>query len=208
MGATKRVAELLINSMQNGGTRYISVRFGNVLGSNGSVVPIFKQQIAAGGPVTVTHPEMRRYFMTIPEAAQLVLQASTMGNGGEIFVLDMGQPVKIVDLATNLILLSGFQPEKDIRIEFTGARPGEKLYEEISTLSEETLPTHHNKIYVFAGNGIPKGGMALHVERLREWCSARDKAALLMELKEIVPEYNPSAEVLKQALTAEPVAFA
>jgi FlaA1/EpsC-like NDP-sugar epimerase len=155
MGVTKRIAELLIRSLQNGGPRFVSVRFGNVLGSNGSVVPIFKKQIAAGGPVTVTHPEMRRYFMTIPEAAQLVLQASTMGKGGEIFVLDMGKPVRIVDLARQLIQLSGLKPDEDIRVEFTGLRPGEKLYEELNLMDEQTMPTRHEKIHVFAGTSLP-----------------------------------------------------
>jgi FlaA1/EpsC-like NDP-sugar epimerase len=134
MGTTKRIAELVLLALQNGRTKYVAVRFGNVLGSNGSVIPIFKKQIAAGGPITVTHPEMRRFFMTIPEACQLVLQASAIGKGGQICVLDMGQPVKIVDLARNLILLSGLKPDEDIKIEFTGMRPGEKLYEELSTL--------------------------------------------------------------------------
>ena len=129
MGATKRIAELILHALQNGGTRFVAVRFGNALGSNGSVIPIFKKQIAAGGPVTVTHPDMRRSFMTIPEACQLVLQSLAVGEGGRICVLDMGQPLKIVDLARNLILLSGLRPEQDIRIEFTGKRPGEKLYE-------------------------------------------------------------------------------
>ena len=131
-------------------TRFVAVRFGNVLGSNGSVVPIFKEQIAAGGPVTVTHPEMRRYFMTIPEAAQLVLQAFSIGKGGDVFLLDMGEPVKIIDLATNLILLSGLKPEKDIKIQFTGLRPGEKLFEELNLHTESLLPTLHAKIRRYA----------------------------------------------------------
>ena len=138
----------------------MAVRFGNVLGSNGSVIPIFKKQIAAGGPVTVTHPDMRRFFMTIPEACQLVLQAAAIGEGGQICVLDMGEPVKIVDLARNLILLSGLRPDEDIKIEFTGMRPGEKLYEELSTLLEDTVPTAHEKIRIYVGNGLPEGDMA------------------------------------------------
>jgi FlaA1/EpsC-like NDP-sugar epimerase len=197
MGVTKRVAELLIRSLQNRGTQFVSVRFGNVLGSQGSVVPSFKKQIAVGGPVTVTHPEMRRYFMTIPEAVQLVLQASTMGNGGEIFVLDMGQPVKIVDLARNLILLSGLRPDTDIKIKFTGIRPGEKLYEELSTYEEHTLPTCHEKIKIFAGNGIAER-MTSRVNALRELCETRDRRGLILELQDIVPEYTPSAEVLPE----------
>jgi FlaA1/EpsC-like NDP-sugar epimerase len=197
MGVTKRVAELLIRSLQNRGTQFISVRFGNVLGSQGSVVPSFKKQIAAGGPVTVTHPDMRRYFMTIPEAVQLVLQASTMGNGGEIFVLDMGEPVKIVDLARNLILLSGLQPDIDIQIQFTGIRPGEKLYEELSTYEEHTLPTCHEKIKIFAGNGMAER-MTSRVKALRDLCEKRDHRGLILELRDIVPEYTPSAEVLPE----------
>jgi FlaA1/EpsC-like NDP-sugar epimerase len=199
MGATKRTAELVIRSLQNGGPRYISVRFGNVLGSNGSVVPIFKEQIAAGGPVTVTHPEMRRFFMTIPEAVQLVLQASTMGKGGEIFVLDMGSPVKILDLARQLIILSGLRPDEDIRIEFSGTRPGEKLYEELRFSDEEVLPTTHNKIKVFAGTCPPQHRMAQHLARLRAACSRRDVKGVLFELKEIEPDYNPSKEILIRA---------
>jgi FlaA1/EpsC-like NDP-sugar epimerase len=147
MGATKRMAELVIRALQQeSGTQFVSVRFGNVLGSNGSVVPIFKEQIAAGGPVTVTHPEMRRFFMTIPEAAHLVLQAFSIGKGGEVFVLDMGEPVKIVDLARDLILLSGLQPDRDIKIQFTGVRPGEKLFEEVNQEDECLIPTAHAKI--------------------------------------------------------------
>jgi FlaA1/EpsC-like NDP-sugar epimerase len=209
MGATKRLAELLILSLQNGGLKYVSVRFGNVLGSNGSVIPIFKRQIAAGGPVTVTHPEMRRYFMTIPEASQLVIQASTMGHGGEIFVLDMGAPVKIVDLARNLILLSGLRPDQDIKIEFSGIRPGEKLYEELNSMEEDMLSTPHEKIKIFAGNGLPSAGMESYIEPLRDICARRDLPALLLILKEIIPDYNPSAHLLQKALhspQATPVA--
>ncbi len=154
MGATKRIAELILQTLQNGGTQYVMVRFGNVLGSSGSVIPIFKKQIAVGGPVTVTHPEMRRFFMTIPEACQLVLQAAAIGEGGQICVLDMGQPVRIADLARDLILLSGLKPDEDIEIEFTGIRPGEKLCEELSTLLENTVPSNHRKIRIYAGNGM------------------------------------------------------
>ncbi len=202
MGVSKRLAELAVNSLQNGRTRFVSVRFGNVLGSNGSVIPLFKKQIAAGGPVTVTHPSMQRYFMTIPEASQLVLQASTMGKGGEIFVLDMGAPVKIVDLARNLILLSGLRPDEDIRIEFTGVRPGEKLYEELSAFEESTVPTAHEKVKVFTGPSLTCQDMKETILALQRICAARDLAQLVLRLKEIVPEYNPSSHVL-QRIVAE-----
>jgi FlaA1/EpsC-like NDP-sugar epimerase len=200
MGATKRVAELLLLELQEGRTRYVAVRFGNVLGSNGSVIPIFKKQIAAGGPVTVTRPEMRRYFMTIPEASQLVLQASVMGHGGEIFVLDMGVPVKIVDLARNLILLSGLRPDEDIKIEFTGLRPGEKLYEELNSMDEDTLPTPCEKIKIFTGNGLPSAGMELYLEALRDICERRDVPRLVLTLKDLIPDYNPSAQLLQRVV--------
>ncbi len=203
MGATKRVAELAVNSLQNGGTRFVSVRFGNVLGSNGSVIPLFKKQIAAGGPVTVTHPEMQRYFMTIPEASQLVLQASSMGRGGEIFVLDMGKPVNIVDLARNLILLSGLRPEEDIRIKFIGIRPGEKLYEELHTFEESTLPTRHEKVKIFAGPPIDCDEMRRLLEALRQLCDGRDVPQLILQLKHMVPDYNPSSDVLRRALVEQ-----
>ena len=200
MGATKRVAELVLLALQNGRTKYVAVRFGNVLGSNGSVIPIFKKQIAAGGPITVTHPEMRRFFMTIPEACQLVLQASVIGEGGQICVLDMGHPVKIVDLARNLILLSGLKPEEDIKIKFTGMRPGEKLYEELSSLLEDTIPTVHEKIRIFVGNGIPESDMLTLLDSLRSVCETRDAGRLVVALKEIVHDYSPSTDLLKRII--------
>lgn len=204
MGATKRVAELLVNALQNGSTKYASVRFGNVLGSNGSVVPIFKKQIAAGGPITITHPEMKRYFMTIPEAAQLVLQASTMSKGGEIFVLDMGKQVRIVDLAINLILLSGLRPQDDIVLQFTGLRPGEKLCEELCCADESTLPTFHEKILIYSGPGVPADEMHRRLNSIRVNCTARDARKLFMELKRAVPDYNPSGDLLGSLLFCDP----
>ncbi len=208
MGASKRIAELIVRSLQNGSGKYVSVRFGNVLGSNGSVVPIFKRQIAAGGPITITHPDMKRYFMTIPEASQLVLQSSTMGKGGEIFVLDMGEPVRILDLARNLILLSGLRPDEDIKIKFTGARPGEKLFEELNLGEEDMLPTYHEKIKIFAGCCVPWSAMELYLARLRYVCNFRNFNELLLTLKEIVPDYNPSMSLLQRALTQTPHARA
>ncbi len=196
MGASKRLAELVLLALQNGRTKFVAVRFCNVLHSNGSVIPIFKKQIAAGGPITVTHPDMRRYFMTIPEAGQLVLQALAVGKGGQICVLDMGQPVKIVDLAKKLILLSGLRPEEDIGIEFTGIRPGEKLNEELSTLLEDTVPTKNEKIRIFVGNGAPKEDMRTWLEALREICESRDTGRLVAALKEFVLDYNPSDHLL------------
>jgi FlaA1/EpsC-like NDP-sugar epimerase len=201
MGATKRLAELVCQmaGQHRGGTRFMAVRFGNVLGSNGSVIPRFRQQIAAGGPVTVTHPEMRRFFMTIPEAAQLVLQAAAMGSGGEIFVLDMGQQIRIVDLARKMVLLSGLRPDRDIRIVFSGIRPGEKLYEEISALEEGTVPTPHSQIRVFAGPPVDAARMQAALRELRRSTDTRNARAIVLCLKDFVEGYNPSAEILKQA---------
>lgn len=203
MGLTKRVAELVVKSLQNGSTVYVSVRFGNVLGSNGSVVPIFKEQIAAGGPVTVTHPEMRRYFMTIPEAVQLVLQASQMGHGGEVFVLDMGQQVRIADLARNLILLSGLRPGEDVQIQYTGVRPGEKLYEELKSDDEHTVATPHEKIRIFAGDSAQIPDLVAFVDRISSLCANRDYSVLLV-MKDLVPEYNPSSHILRDAIIEHP----
>jgi FlaA1/EpsC-like NDP-sugar epimerase len=190
MGTTKRLAEMVCQSLQRAdSTRFVMVRFGNVLGSTGSVIPKFREQIAHGGPVTVTHPEITRYFMSIPEAAQLVLQAGLMGGGGEIFVLDMGEPVKIVDLAKQLIRLSGMT-EDDIRIEFTGLRPGEKLYEELLADNEHTLPTPHAKLRIARANAVD----AQWLEKLLEWVErgdGRDDAAVKRALTQWVPEYKP-----------------
>ncbi len=204
MGATKRIAELVISALQKQGkTRFIAVRFGNVLGSNGSVVPIFKEQIAAGGPVTITHPEMRRYFMTIPEATQLVLQAFSIGKGGEVFVLDMGEPVRIVDLARNLVLLSGLRPDRDIKFEFTGLRPGEKLFEELNLQNEQFMPTAHRKILSYL-SPFSADLKVMHValEELRQISERKDVARLILYLKELIPDYNPGSPLLKLALSA------
>jgi len=205
MGLTKRVAELIVSSMPTPGegsaTKCVSVRFGNVLGSNGSVVPLFKQQIAAGGPVTVTHPDMRRYFMTIREAVQLVLQASTMGKGSEIFVLDMGEPVTIVSLARNMIRLSGHQPDVDIEIRFTGLRPGEKLFEELALEGESHLPTYHNKIKIFCGARREANPMEMWIADLERLIRERAESAIVAHLKSLVPEYQPMGQ-WKEALSA------
>ena len=190
MGATKRMAELLCQALQGVGvTRFVVVRFGNVLGSTGSVIPRFREQIAAGGPVTVTHPEITRYFMSIPEAVQLVMQAGLMSGGGEIVVLDMGEPVKIADLARDMIRLSGFS-ENDIRITYTGLRPGEKLYEEVLAADENSLPTPHPKLRIAKARPAPPD----FLQEMTSWLarpSVADDADVRAELAQWVPEYQP-----------------
>ena len=193
MGATKRLSEQVCQSLQNGGgTRFVTVRFGNVLGSTGSVIPKFREQIARGGPVTVTHPEITRYFMSIPEAAQLVLQAGLMGKGGEIFVLEMGEPVRIADLARDMIRLSGFS-EDDVRIEFTGLRPGEKLYEELLSDSESTLPTPHPKLRIARADGAAGETWLAEVEAWASRSLCPSDEEVRRELARRVPEYRPAA---------------
>jgi len=194
MGATKRVAELFVESM-NGTqvTRFVAVRFGNVFSSSGSAIPIFQAQIAAGGPVTVTHPDVRRYFMSIPEAAQLILQAGAMGEGGEIFILDMGDPIRIVDMARDLIRLHGLEPDKDIAIEFTGLRPGEKLHEELITAGEGIVPTGHEKIMVLRGKTLDAAALLAKIEALLAIARQGDDEAIRRKLQDIVPEYVPAS---------------
>jgi FlaA1/EpsC-like NDP-sugar epimerase len=196
MGASKRVAELLVqgqNECDLSGTKFMTVRFGNVVGSVGSVVPLFKKQIERGGPVTVTHPEMTRFFMTIPEACQLILQAGAMGEGGETFILDMGLPVKIVDMARDLIRLSGFEPDVDIKIEYIGLRPGERLYEELRTQGEGILATSHEKIMVVKGVSCDQGRLNGVIDELARLAYEQDAAGIKTKLREIVEDYKPAA---------------
>ena len=191
MGATKRVAEMIIRSLDRlSQTRFVVVRFGNVLGSRGSVIPTFKKQIAKGGPVTVTHPEMVRYFMTIPEASQLVIQAGAMARGGETFILDMGKPVKIVDLARDLIRLSGFEVDVDMKLEFTGMRPGEKLYEELLTADEGTTSTKHERIFVAKPSVVDVKRIEGLVQLIRERGSRLTRQEIVEELGRIVPGFS------------------
>jgi FlaA1/EpsC-like NDP-sugar epimerase len=188
MGTTKRVAELIVQGLSGGTTKFISVRFGNVIGSSGSVIPIFKKQIAEGGPITVTHPEVARYFMSISEAVQLVLTAGGMGQGGEIFLLDMGEPMKIVDLAKKMINFSGLTPQKDIDIVFTGLRPGEKLQEELFWQGEGVVPTENKKITMLKPNGRNFKLLLDRIGRLEQCERCNDVKGIFASLKEIVPE--------------------
>jgi FlaA1/EpsC-like NDP-sugar epimerase len=204
MGASKRVAELVMQCRQGNGTRFMAVRFGNVVGSSGSVIPLFRRQIEMGGPVTVTHPEVKRFFMTIPEAAQMILQAGTMGNSNEIFILRMGTPVKIADMARDLIRLSGKEPDVDIKIVYTGLREGEKLYEELITVGEDIQPTVHRKVMVLRSNDFFDGikdpqearkKLYDKIEELKESAGRYDAMSIKMKLHEIVHEYTPQKNV-------------
>jgi FlaA1/EpsC-like NDP-sugar epimerase len=220
MGASKRLAEIYTQSLstdpdtqqdqsdsrlgssgadETASTRFITTRFGNVLGSNGSVLPLFRKQIADGGPITVTHPDITRYFMTIPEACSLVLEAGVMGTGGEIFVFDMGKSVRIVDVARKMIQLSGLEVDNDIRIEYTGLRPGEKLYEELLASAENTLPTHHPKIMRAQVRRYPLGEVGANMKELKRLLFASDEATVVARMKVMVPEFvsnNSPFEVL------------
>ena len=190
MGASKRICEMIIQIFsQVSQTEYAAVRFGNVLGSNGSVIPIFRQQIKNGGPVTVTHPEIIRYFMTIPEAVNLVLQCGAYAKGGEIFILDMGEPVKILDLAKKMIRLSGHVPGEDIKIEFTGLRPGEKLYEELLISEDNLVETENDRIFVAHMSEIDVAEMSRKISTLIAHAYEEDRN-IREEIKEIVPEYK------------------
>lgn len=205
MGASKRIAEIYVQSlfrklqMENSNcTKFITTRFGNVLGSNGSVIPYFQKQIAAGGPVTVTHPNIIRYFMTIPEACCLVMEASTLGNGGEIFIFDMGQPVKILDLARNMIRLAGYAPEKDIPIVFTGLRPGEKLYEELLNQKETTLPTNNKKIMIARVREFDFDVISKQIDTLIETSYSDKPFTIVKQMKQLVPEYISNNSIYEQ----------
>lgn len=196
MGATKRMCEMIVQAFNKvSDTEYVAVRFGNVLGSNGSVIPLFKKQIAAGGPVTLTHKEITRYFMTIPEASQLVLQAGAYAQGGEIFVLDMGKPVKIYDLAENLIKLSGYEPHKDIKIEVTGLRPGEKLYEELLMNAEGLTETKHEKIFIGKPGDFEISDIARKTDDLLKYATKGSKVRLKKQLKSVVDTFKEPDEV-------------
>ena len=197
MGASKRASEMYVQSLNYNlqlkdrcATKFITTRFGNVLGSNGSVVPLFKKQIEEGGPVTITHPDIIRYFMTIPEACQLVLEAGAMGKGGEIFIFDMGKPVKIMDLAKKMIKLAGFIPNKDIHIKITGLRPGEKLYEELLSDEAKTLPTHHEKIMITKDRNDNYEFISSSIDSVINSANNHNNVRVVHKLKKMIPEFK------------------
>ena len=203
MGASKRIAEIYVQALDKvcaskNETRFVTTRFGNVLGSNGSVIPLFRKQIEEGGPITVTHPEITRYFMTIPEASQLVLEAGAIGKGGEIMIFDMGESVKIADLAKKMIRLSGLELGKDIQIQFSGLRPGEKLYEELLNNNENTLPTHHEKIMVAKVREYEYNEIKQHIDELIQLFNTQNNMAIVAKMKAIVPEYESNNSVFEK----------
>jgi len=208
MGASKRIAEMYVQSLYQNTptTKFITTRFGNVLGSNGSVIPRFKKQIEAGGPVTVTHPDITRFFMTIPEACQLVLEAGSMGNGGEIFVFDMGQAVKIVDLAKKMIKLSGLEPDDDIKIEYSGLRPGEKLYEELLNNAENTITTYHEKILIAKTRALDYATLSVQIDALIGPAQRQESVTLVVSaMKELVPEFISNNSIFEKLDKQTPV---
>jgi FlaA1/EpsC-like NDP-sugar epimerase len=196
MGATKRISEIYVQSLNDSKvddstniTKFITTRFGNVLGSNGSVIPLFKAQIENGGPITVTHPDVTRYFMTIPEACQLVIEAGVMGYGGEIFVFDMGKSIKIIDLAKKMIRLSGFEVDTDIEIKFSGLRDGEKLFEELLSDKETTLPTHHQKILIAKTERMEQKSVKVALNKLQDLLEEENELGMILQMKNILPEF-------------------
>jgi FlaA1/EpsC-like NDP-sugar epimerase len=199
MGASKRIAEIYIQSLgKTSKTKFITTRFGNVLGSNGSVIPRFKKQIEQGGPITITHPEITRYFMTIPEASQLVLEAAGMGKGGEIFVFNMGESIKIVDLARKMILLVGMKEGKDINIVYTGLRPGEKLYEELLQSAENTLPTHHSQILIGKVREYEYAEVKDIIDELIGCFETQNNELIVQRMKDLVPEYISNNSIFEK----------
>jgi FlaA1/EpsC-like NDP-sugar epimerase len=199
MGASKRIAEIYTQSLnKNTTTKFITTRFGNVLGSNGSVIPRFRQQIETGGPITITHPDITRFFMTIPEACQLVLEAGAMGKGGEIFIFDMGESVKIVDLAKKMIKLSGLILDKDISIIYTGLRPGEKLYEELLANEENTIPTHHKQILIAKVKEYDFETISSSINELINLFDQQNNKSIVKKMKELVPEFKSNNSIYEE----------
>jgi FlaA1/EpsC-like NDP-sugar epimerase len=211
MGASKRLAEMYVQGLSKhtrNTTKFITTRFGNVLGSNGSVILRFKEQIEKGGPVTITHPNITRYFMTIPEACRLVLEAGSMGNGGEVFVFDMGEPVRIADLASKMIRLYGMVPNIDIQLTYTGLRPGEKLFEELLTDGEHTIKTYHEKILIAKVREVEFNALSACLEDLIAQVEQNaDEAILVLKMKEFIPEYISNNSIFENLDVAKVVAF-
>ena len=199
MGASKRIAEIYIQSLSaTANTKFITTRFGNVLGSNGSVIPRFRKQIESGGPITITHPDITRFFMTIPEACQLVLEAGTSGEGGEIYIFDMGESVKILDLAKKMIKLSGLTLDKDIKITYTGLRPGEKLYEELLANEENTIATHHNQIMIAKVKKYDFQEVDTKINQLISSFNTQNNFQIVTQMKALVPEFKSKNSVYEE----------